>query len=480
MKIVRWVGFGTTIGLIVSLNSCKILEPTKQPRAIEVPMTFASGMDSAGIGAMNWRAFFNDDQLKALIDTALQSNLDLKSAVQRIEMAQSVVTMRQGLLLPSANAELSAGGRKFGDYTMDGVGNYDTNFSDNIDSDRKLPAPFMPDYFVGVRSSWEIDVWGKLKTQKKAAFDRFLATQKARHAVVTGIIAQVASLYYELITLDVELSIIHNNIALQEKAVYTITIQKEAGRANELGVKQFTAQLLNTRSLEFDIRQKIVERENELNTLLGRFPQPIARNKGLTQQIPQQISAGVPSQMLRRRPDVQQALLDLNAHIADQHAAKLAFLPSVNITAFLGFNAFKSALLLNPGSLAYGALGGIAGPLLNRKGLKAEKRRSEAASREALYFYNKTILTGFQEISTSLRKLENTQRIVNLKNEEVAVLQQAVAASQDLFVGGYATYLEIIMAQKGVLDAELSLVNVQKEQSLALIQLYRALGGGWE
>ncbi|WP_285547246.1 TolC family protein, partial [Dyadobacter frigoris] len=165
-----------------------------------------------------------------------------------IEMAKTNILLAKGALLPAVNAEISGGGRKFGDYTMDGVGNYDTNFSENINSDRRLPAPFMPDYFVGFRSTWEVDIWGKLRTQRKAAYTRFLATQKGRNLVVTSLIAQVSRLYYELLAMDSELTIIQKNITLQQSAVENIKIQKEGGRANELGVRQFTAQLLNTQS----------------------------------------------------------------------------------------------------------------------------------------------------------------------------------------------------------------------------------------
>jgi outer membrane protein, multidrug efflux system len=467
-------------GTLIAFTGCKSLKPAEQLATIETPKTFATESDSASVGSMKWDRFFTDEKLIALIDTALQNNLDLKMAVQRIEMASSLIMARQGALLPSLGGDVSGGGRKFGDYTMDGVGNYDTNFSDNLNPDRKLPAPLMPDYFLGLRSSWEVDIWGKLKTQRKAAYTRFLSSQKAQQVVVTGLVSQVASLYYELVTLDAELAIIRKNITLQEKAVTTINVQKQAGRANELGVQQFTAQLLNTKSLETEIQQRIYERENELNLLLGRFPQLITRSDSLYEVLPKQVSAGVPGQMLRRRPDIQQAELELMANYSDQQAARLAFLPSLNITAFLGFNTFKSSLLFNPGSLAYSAIGGLTAPLLNRKPLKAEQKRSEAAALESLFAYNKSVLNGFQEVSTSLRKIENTKRIADFKNQEVAVLQQAVATSQDLFVGGYATYLEIITAQKSVLEAELTLINVRKEQRLAMIQLYRALGGGWE
>jgi multidrug efflux system outer membrane protein len=464
----------------ILVSSCKLTKPVQHQPAAGVPQTYTGQTDSSGIGSIKRSVFFTDKNLVALIDTAVLNNLDLKMAVQRIEMARSNVLFARGAMLPAVSAEISGGGRKFGNYTMDGVGNYDTNFSPNIDDNRRLPDPFLPDYFAGLRSSWEVDIWGKLKTQRKAAYVRFLATEKAKQAITTSLIAQVAGMYYELINLDTELDIIRKNIVLQESAVATIKIQKEGGRANELAVKQFQAQLLNTRSLEININQRIVETENQLNTLLGRFPQTITRSTSLELTFPQQVQAGIPSQMLRRRPDVQQAELEMLANYSDQQAARLAFLPSLNITAMLGFNAFKSNLIFNPGSIAYNALGGLAAPLLNRKSLKAGQKRTEAASLEALYAYNKSILTGFQEVNSSLKKIENTQKISDFKKEEVAVLQQAVATSRDLFLTGYATYLEIIMAQRSVLEAELTLTDVQKEQYQALVELYRSVGGGWE
>jgi multidrug efflux system outer membrane protein len=457
---------------LLFLSGCKIMQPVQHASSIKSPETFSGQTDSTGIGTMQWKTFFRDPNLTALIDTALMNNPDLKMAVQRMEMARTNIAFATGALFPSVNAEISGGGRKFGDYTMDGVGNYDTNFSENIDSDRRLPAPFLPDYFVGFRSTWEVDIWGKLKTQRRAAYTRFLATEKGKHLVTTSLIAEVAGLYYELLAMDSELAIIQKNIALQASAVENIKIQKEGGRANELGVRQFTAQLLNTQGLEFRINQQITEAENNLNLLLGRFPQKIRRSGRLNENLPESVQAGIPSKMLIRRPDIRQAELDLLASHADLQAARLAFLPSLN--------AFKGSLLFNPGSVAYSALGGLAAPIFNRKALKSGQKRLEAASVESLFAYNKAILTGFKEVSTSLRKIENTRKIADFKEEEVEVLQQAVTTSRDLFTTGYATYLEIITAQKNVLEAELALTEVQKEQHLALIELYRSLGGGWE
>ena len=211
MKIYNRIYVLLFTAVLLSLTSCKLTRPVERTSAIKAPLNFPGQTDSTGVGALNRDMFFKDKSLIALIDTALQNNLDLKMAIQRIEMARSNIMISQGALLPSVNAEVSAGGRKFGDYTMDGVGNYDTNFSGNINDDRRIPGPVLPDYFVGLRSSWEVDIWGKLKTQRKGAYSRFLASEKARQAITTSLVAQVAGYYYELIKLDTELNIIKKN-----------------------------------------------------------------------------------------------------------------------------------------------------------------------------------------------------------------------------------------------------------------------------
>ncbi|WP_373330907.1 efflux transporter outer membrane subunit [Salmonirosea aquatica] len=456
------------------------MTPLPPKVSLQAPRTFLERVDSTSIGTLPIREFFTDPNLAALIDTALLRNPDIAMAIQRIEIARASVLEREGTLLPSVSAEASGGVRRFGKYTSDGVGNYDTNFSDNIEPDQKMSNP-LPDYFLGVRSSWEVDIWGKLRTRRKGAYLRFLATEKAQQLVVTNLVAEVARLYYQLLTLDNQLEIIRSNEDLQNKAVETIEIQKDAGRANELAVRQFAAQLLNTQALDIQIQQQILEVENRINLLLGRFSQPITRgNPILRQTFPDQIGVGVPAQMLRRRPDVQQAELELKAYEADLQAARLDFLPSLNITPYLGLHAFRGSVLFSPASLAFGLLGGVTAPILNRKTLKAGQRRSQAQATEALFAYNKAVINAFQEAALSMRTMDNLKKIVDLKEQETTTLQQGVSISNDLFLAGYANYLEVITAQRSVLAAELDQTTIQQQRFITLVNLYRALGGGWE
>jgi outer membrane protein, multidrug efflux system len=469
-----------TLLLLLGLGSCQVLKPAEMPAASPVPASFTGGTDTASISRLPWKEFFGDPYLVNLIDASLQSNPDLLVATQRIEQAQASVWLSRGALLPAVSAVTSAGVRKFGDYTIDGVGNYDTNLSEHVGRDRRIPNP-TPDFFVGLQSAWEVDLWGKLRTRRKAAYARFLATEKGRHLVTTSLIAEVASRYYELLALDNELETIRKNIGLQEKAVQMINVLKLGAQASELAVQQFRAQLLNTRHLEVQKQRQIMAIENQLNQLLGRFPQPIERGKPIREQdLPDELTAGIPADMLRRRPDIQQAELGLVAARADVQAARAAFFPSLTLSASTGFNAFNHTLLFRPESMAYNLLSGLAAPLWNQRQLRANLRGTTAGSVEAFHTYQKAVLAGYQEVVTSLRNIENLEKETSLKEEEVQALTQAVAASDKLFLAGFASYLEVITAQKSVLQAELQLTEARKDQFLSVVELYRALGGGWE
>lgn len=470
------------LGLQALCWSCKVAGPLSLPQARPLPTTFGAAGDTASSAKDAWRDFFTDSHLVALIDTALLYNPDLLMAMERVEMSAAQVLQAKGALRPAVQAMAHAGADKFGDYTMNGVGNYDTNFSTNINEDQKVPQKLVPDFLIGLRSSWEIDIWGKLRQYKQAAFARYLASENGRQLVQTALVAQVTSHYYQLVALDNEQEILARNIDLQQLAVDVIKIKKAGGRETELAVQQATAQLLNTRSLLAATRQQIVATENQLNQLLGRYPQAISRQKTIgQQQLPQAVQAGVPAALLRRRPDIQQAEWELAAAKADVAAARAAFLPAITISPYVGFNAFKAGLLLNaPASLAYGVLGGVTAPIFNRYQLKSQYRFSAAANREAYYNYQKAILNGFQEVVSGLNAIGSYKQIQELKSQEVQALQEAVNVSNDLFMGGYATYLEIITAQRSALAAELELVHNRRDMFLATVDLYRALGGGWQ
>ncbi|MBO0936415.1 efflux transporter outer membrane subunit [Fibrella sp. HMF5335] len=486
------------VGLL-PLSSCQVpkamLAPSQQP----IPTTFGTNIDSGtatgtsaqsdqlsfvadstGIAGRHWRTFFDDKELAALIDTALTANLDLRIATQRIEQARATFDYTRGFLTPQVNAVASAGLDRYGQNTLNGVGNFDTNLSPNIDGSRRIPNP-TPDFFVGARSTWEVDIWGKLRNQRKAAYLRLLASEEGRHAIVTGLVAEVARYYYTLLALDGELEIIQKNVDYQRNALDLVRVQKQAGRVTELAVQQFAAQLLNTRSRQGQVRQQIIEAENELNRLLGRYPQPIARGRSLqSRELPGQVATGLPARMVFRRPDIRQAERTLQATQVDVDVARAEFLPSLNVTGYLGLNTFRLGTLVNPASVAAGLLSGLSAPVFNRRFVRANYNGSVAQSREAFYRYRQTIVDGVSEVTSQLRGVENYRQVADLQIEEVQTLSNAVGTANDLFRSGYATYLEVITAQRSVLEAELALINTKRAQFLSLTSLYRSLGGGWE
>lgn len=436
--------------------------------------------DSTSIATMSWKNFFTDTRLVSLIDTALQNNIDLFMTMQNIEIARSRLLVSKGALLPTVNSVVAGGVEKYGDYTMNGVGNFDTNLSPNINKDQKIPTHPSVDMFLGFRSTWEIDIWGKLRNRKKAAAARLLATEKGRQVVITALVAEIANSYYSLLALDNELAIIRKNILLQQAALEVVRVQKEGGRATELAVQQFNAQLLNTKAIEFPVRQDIVMIENQINILLGRYPQNISRDTAImSQQIPSILQTGLPSSMLSRRPDIQQAELELVATNADVASARAAFLPSLTISPYVGLNAFKPYLLFNAGSIVYAVAGGLTAPVFNQNQIRADYSIANAQKRNALYTYQKILLNSYSEVMTNLRSIDNNKQAYALKEQEVIQLNDAVSTARDLYVTGYANYLEVITAQKGVLDAELQLTRNKRKLFESVINLYRSLGGGW-
>ncbi|NSL90593.1 efflux transporter outer membrane subunit [Chitinophaga sp. Mgbs1] len=459
--------------ILTGAGACATQKKLELPERIAVPVSTA---DTLSLD--NFSQLFNDSHLKSLLDSALHNNYDLLSASQRVAAAQANLMMARNAWLPSVNLALSAGVDRYADYTLNGVGNYDTNLSPNISKDQRIPGP-TPEYFAGIRSSWEIDLWGKLKQQHKAAYARFLASNEGRRLLTTQIVAGVTGIYYELVALDNELAIIKRNIHLQEAAVATVNIQKAAGRATELAVQQFTAQMLSTRALEYGVKQEIAALENQLNALMGRLPQAITRStaQDAAAILPPAIKNGIPSGLLLQRPDVHRAELELAAAKADVNAARAAFLPSLAITPYVGFNAFKADLLFqSPASIAWGVLGNITAPLFNKKQLTAQYNLSRSGAYTAFYDYQQAIVNGYQEVATALNKVENQQQAYNLKTKEVQVLQEAVSTANTLFATGYANYLEVITAQKNVLEAELALVTTRRGMYQGMVSLYRSLG----
>lgn len=462
--------------IILLIHSCTPAKKAQELPTVTSPETFAGGTDTVSSAAISWRQFFADKYLTDLIDSALVNNWDMQMAYQRIQAAQSNILLRKGMLRPSVNVGASAALRRYGLYTMDGAGNISTFIEPN-----KIVPKDLPDYYIGLQTSWEVDIWGKLKNRKKAAIARFFATVEGKNLVTTGLIAEVATAYYDLLALDQNLKVLDETIAIQEKANELVKIQKEAAVANELAVKQFEAQLLDLKALRLGIQQLVAETENSINFLAGRYPQAIARDTSFFRtQVPALVKEGVPSSLLQNRPDIRRAELELAASRADVQAAKAAFYPSLNITGSAGFQAFKTGLLFTtPESIAYGLVAGLSAPLINRAAIKSEFSFATATQLEQLYNYQKTIVNGYIEVYNELLRTKNLQQVVELRTSEAAAFSQSIEISEDLFRTGRASYIEVLFAQQNALKAKLDLNEAKKNQFLTAVNLYKALGGGW-
>ncbi|MBC6489748.1 TolC family protein [Flavihumibacter stibioxidans] len=472
--------YSAALLLVLGMASCRVSAPPSLPAGKPLPEQFPGSSDTVSSGETPWKQFYHDQLLKDLVDTVLLNNPDQVLALQRVEIMNQQVLQRKAAFLPSVNAVLSAGLDRYGDYTLNGVGNFDTNLSPNINKDQKIPGP-TPDLFLGLRSQWEIDLWGRLKSQKQAAVARFMAAEKGRQFITTQLVAQVALLYYELIAFDNELEIVRKNMELQARALEVVKIQKMGGRATELAVQQFEAQLFRTQAMELVMKQQIVAIENELNFLAGRYQAKIERSRQLLHTpAPALIPAGIPSKSLLNRPDVQEAEWMLVAARADINAVRAAFMPALTISPYAGLNSFNAARWISPESAALGILGGLTAPVLNRRQLKSDYKIAASNQLSAFAIYQKTMLGAYAEISTQINGWRNLRQQFDLKEKEFMVLSSAVQTANDLYLGGYANYLEVITAQKGVLDAELELVTIRLKMLQTKVDLYRSLGGGWK
>ncbi|MBS4052943.1 MAG: efflux transporter outer membrane subunit [Methylomonas sp.] len=465
--------------LALSIQGCGLntdLSIREQP----IPAGFPAQQENrqaAKVTDINWREYFADPHLLSLIDTAIGNNLDMQIALQRIETARSSVKLANGAMLPKVELLVGGGMRKFGLYTMDGAGNDSTQ----ITPGNTVPE-HLPDMFVGLQSSWEIDVWGKLENQRKAAASEYLASIEGTNFVISNLVSDVAIHYNDLLALDNELEFIRQTIGKQQEALDVIRLQKEAGRANELAVQQFLAELLGMQVLETNVLQQITETENKINYLLGRFPQAVERTKNdFFKENSHEISVGIPSQLLENRPDIRAAEFQIEATKFDLKAAKAAFYPNFNITATFGFQAFDPQFLFtSPASIAYSVVGTLIAPLINMKALEARFNTAQANQLSAMYNYQKTILNAYVEVANQLANIKNLQQINALKKQQSEVLKQSVDVSKELYRSAKASYLEVLIAQQSALQSNIELINVTKQQRIARINLYKALGGGWQ
>lgn len=438
----------------------------------DLPAQFQGGAApaEASVAKKNWKDFFQSPQLQELIELALKNNQELNLRVQEIIIAQAEVGARRGEYLPRLSAGVGVGVEKVGGETSQGVSDKAHDVPENLGN-----------FEFGLRASWEVDVWGRLRNAAKAADYRALASVEARNFVVTQLVAEIARSYYELIALDNQLEVLKKNIQIQTDALEVVRAEKQAARVTELAVQRFEAEVLKNRSRLYELEQERVQAENRINFLVGRYPQPVARDAAqLKDPLPATLQAGLPSQLLENRPDVRRAELELEAAKLDVSSTKARFYPALSIEAGVGYNSFNVVhLLATPESLLYNLAGNLTAPLLNRAAIEADYRSANARQIQAIFEYERTLLQAFTDVANQLAKFDNLKQSYALREQQVETLGRSVEVSTVLFQSARADYMEVLLTRRDSLDAELELIETKKTLLQAMVNLYEALGGGW-
>lgn len=442
-----------------------------------VPSNYRSdATDTMNSAKINWRKIFSDPYLVSLIDTALKKNQELNVTMMEIEVSKNEVKAKKGDYLPFGSVRLGAGVDKAARYTRDGA----VEESLDIKPGKPFPKP-LGDFNVGVVFSWELDIWKKLRNGKKAAAARYLGSIEGKNFMVTNLVSEIASAYYELLALDNQLAIIRQNIEIQTNALMIVKQQKEAAKVSQLAVNRFEAQLLNTQNLRYEIQQQIVETENHINFLAGRFPQPVARDAGSFNDLKlDSIYVGVPSQLLQNRPDIRRAEQELIASKLDVKVAKAQFYPSIRLNAGVAFQAFNPAVWFNPQSILYNFMGDLMAPLINRNAIQAAYNQANARQMQAVYNYEKSILVGYTDVVNQLSAIKNYGDSYSTKAQESTILNQSVEISTNLFNSARADYMEVLLTQREALQTKMELIEIKVKLLDSKVAVYKALGGGWQ
>jgi multidrug efflux system outer membrane protein len=462
--------------VLLSFSACKLPALVSKTENKNVPAAYNNSQDSTNSAKIKWKEFFTDPYLAALIDTALQNNQELNIVLQEIAISRNEIRVRKGEYLPFVGLKAGAGADKVARYTNIGAMEANTQIAPG----KEMPEP-LTDLLLGAYASWEVDIWHKMRNAKKAAVNRYLASIEGKNFVITTLIAEVANSYFELLALDNELKIVQQNIEIQSNALEIVKLQKISARVTELAVRKFEAEVLKTKSLQYGIKQQIIETENKINFLLARYPQPIARNSdGFNNLVPDKVHEGIPSQLLANRPDIRQAELELAATKLDVKSAKAEFYPSLRLTSSIGYQAFNPAYFIKtPESLLYSIAGDMMAPLVNRNAIKANYSTANAKQIQAIYDYERTILNAYIEVVNQLAKIDNLQKSYDLRSQQVEALTQSIQISNDLFKSARADYMEVLLTQRDALESKFELIETKKEQMNALVNMYQALGGGW-
>lgn len=460
---------------LVLVTGCTVGPDYQRP---QVKMTDAfrdqvKPSDAKSFADLPWWELFDDEVLKGLIVEALQNNYDMRIAAARVEQARAQAGISAAQAYPAVGAGLG------GNYSRGTFIPGQTTMTPGTLTPQQIGAQFN----ISASFSWEIDFWGKFRRGTEAAVAQFLASADGRRGVIVSLIAEVASSYVTLRKLDAQLEIANATVKNYSKTLELYTARLEGGSGSRLEVSTGQAQVQDAQATALDLQRQIVNLENQISYLLARTPGPIPRGKTLTEfSFPPAIPPGLPSSLLERRPDVHQAEEQLIAANALIGVAQANFFPSISLTGILGLATPDLTNLFKGPSFVWSG-GGVASwlaPILQGAQLKGQYDSAWASWQQAEALYEQSALNAFQDVASSLNDTASLVPILEQREGQVKSLEDAVALAIDRYEGGVSSYLEVTTNQNNLFPAELNLASVRAQRYLALVSLYRALGGGWQ
>lgn len=444
----------------IVLFSCDVARPYTTSQTVPDSLYGETGADSSkNMAVLSWKEIFKDPLLQDLITEGIANNLDLKTATANLKAAEANFVQSKQVFLPSLSGNASAGAY-------------------NASSSQVSASQI---YQLYALSSWQVDIWGKLKSTKRSMYATYLASEAYRQAVQTQLVANIAVTYYQLLAYDEQLNIVQQSLDVYSKDTETMKILKNSNVVTGAAVVQSAANYYAVKSTVPDIKNNIRQSENTMALLLGRTPGPVKRDAIFNEQVYSELSVGVPAQLLANRPDVKEAELQLRSNFEQINVARTAFYPALTITGQAGLYATQLNSFFNAGAFFANIVGGLVQPIFNN-GLNKQKLKVTQANYEAAeYNYSKVLLTAGQEVSNALYQYQMVDEKFSSRKEQIENLEKAVYFTKELLKYTSATnYTDVLTSEQSLLSARQSALTDKLQQLQAVVNLYAALGGGWK
>ena len=460
--------------MLLVLPSCGI-PPLRNPEpGPGVPTDFNGATSAENSGQLAIEQFYNDRVLTSLIEKALLDNRELKVLNEDVQIAGNEVLARSGAYLPFVSVAAGAGLNRYSRFTVEGAG--------------LLDDPYLPgknftnptgNFLTGLAFTWQLDIYRQLRNARDAAAQRYIVASERRNYFVTTLVAEIAENFYRLMGLDKRLENLDQIIELQTRSLEIAKARKEAARSTELGVLRFQAELQRNYSEKLIINQAIIQGENRINFLVNRYPQRVERDSTHFYDLEiHPLSVGVPSQLLQNRPDIRQAERELAATGLDVKVARVNFFPQLVITSGVGLQSFILNHLFEPNAVVGDIAGGLVGPLVNKRAIRAQYLTANAAQLQAIYRYQRVVLEAFTQVINRMTMVENYSKSIEIKRQQLKTLEAAVLYAEDLFQNARIEYIDVLFSQRDLRDARVVMIDTKTEQLAAVVNTYQALGGG--